>query len=74
MPSTAVLTNTKTAIAQNIASLTIQNVVRLEALPYPKSVVSIQTSDGKILELDISATTTFTMGPSTGNLTITITS
>lgn len=71
MPSQATVTG-RTGPAVTVTSLVIQNVVRLEALPYPKSVVSIQTSDGKIQEFDIQATTTFTMGPSSGNLTITI--
>lgn len=71
MPSQATVTG-KTGPAQTITSQLFQNVVRLEILPYPKSVCSIQTSDGKIQEFDIQATTTFTLGPSSGNLTVVI--
>ena len=71
MPTTATVTG-KTGPAQTITAQVITNVVRLEVLPYPKSVCSIQDSSGKIQEFDIQATTTFTVTPSSGNLTITI--
>lgn len=71
MPSTATVTG-KTGPAQTVTSAVINNVVRLEVLTAPKSVLFVQESNGKIREFDLNGTTTFTVTPSTGNLTITI--
>jgi hypothetical protein len=71
MPSTATVTS-KVGPAQTVTAQVITNVVRMEVLTAPKSVLSIQQADGKIQEFDLSATTTFTVTISAGNLTITI--
>ena len=71
MASTATITG-KTGPAVTVTSAVINNVVRLEVLTAPKSVLFVQESSGKIREFDLNGTTTFTVTPSTGNLTITI--
>lgn len=70
MPSQATVTG-KTGPASTVTSLVLTGVTRLEVFPFPKSVVKIDHDKGSS-EFDIQATTTFTMGPSAGNLTVVI--
>lgn len=70
MPSTATVTG-KTGPAQTVTSLVLNNVTRLDIETFPKSLVKIYHDKG-MSEFDIQATTTFTVTPSGGNLTVTI--
>lgn len=70
MASSATVTG-KTGPAVTVTSLSLTGVTELQVLTAPKSVVQITHSKG-ISQFDLAATTTFTVTPSSGNLTITI--
>lgn len=70
MPSTATVTG-KTGPASTVTALVLTGVTEVQVFPYPKSIVKIFHDKG-MSEFDTQATTTFTMGPSAGNITVTI--
>jgi len=71
MPSQATITG-KVGPGNTVTSQLISDVVRLEYLVAPRSILFLQTSDGKIREFDIAADTTWTTTLSAGNITVTI--
>lgn len=70
MPSQATVTG-KTGPASTVTSLVLTGVTEMLVQPYPRSLVKIYHDKG-MSEFDIQATTTFTMGPSSGNITVVI--
>lgn len=70
MPSSATVTGV-TGPAKVVTSLALTGVTRLDVLTAPKSVITVYCDQG-IKYFDMNGTTTFTISPSTGTLTITI--
>jgi hypothetical protein len=62
----------KVGPGNTVTSQLIADVVRFEYLTAPKSMLFVQTSEGKIYEFDISADTTWTITLSSGNVTVVV--
>ena len=70
MPSQATVT-APVGPGNSVSSLLLTGVTKVEVEPYPKSIIRIFHDKG-VSEYGSQATTTFTMSPSSGNITIVI--